>query len=287
MELDIIVELGGFSADSRLELLCHRPAPIQLSYLGYPGPTYLKCIDGWIGDEVLFEQLDPIDRAAHKLIEISGGYMTFDTGGELPAPKRTGGKHFRFGTFNHARKLTQSTIDLFCKVMNANPGSELVLKSISFCEPEEKHRILRRFEKAGLESERLILLDWVEGGLNHLQLYSEIDVALDPIPYGGATTTAEALWMGVPVVALAGKGMVGRLAATLLIHGNQKQWVARDKDQYIKIASNLANQGPRSTQMRIDLRCSLQKSALADGRRLSKNLEDKYLELCRNSGLFD
>ena len=100
----------------------------------------------------------------------------------------------------------------------------------------------------------------------------------------GATTTAEALWMGVPVVALAGKGMVGRLAATLLIHGNQKQWVARDKDQYIKIASNLANQGPRSTQMRIDLRCSLQKSALADGRRLSKNLEDKYLDFA-NSGL--
>ena len=220
MELDIIVELGGFSADSRLELLCHRPAPIQLSYLGYPGPTYLKCIDGWIGDEVLFEQLDPIDRAAHKLIEISGGYMTFDTGGELPAPKRTGGKHFRFGTFNHARKLTQSTIDLFCKVMNANPGSELVLKSISFCEPEEKHRILRRFEKAGLESERLILLDWVEGGLNHLQLYSEIDVALDPIPYGGATTTAEALWMGVPV-SISREGMVGRLAATLLIHATK------------------------------------------------------------------
>ena len=84
--LDIIIELGGFSADSRLKLLCHRPAPIQLSYLGYPGPTYLRCIDGWIGDEVLFEQLDPIDSTAHKLIEINGGYMVFDSGGELPIP---------------------------------------------------------------------------------------------------------------------------------------------------------------------------------------------------------
>ena len=277
--LDIIIELGGFSAESRLEILCHRPAPIQLSYLGYPGPTYLKCIDGWIGDKVLFEQLDQIDREAHPLIEINGGYMVFDTGGELPMPKRTAGSQFRFGSFNHARKLTDSTIDLFCKVMEANPDAELVLKSISFCEPDEKERIKQRFENAGLASERLLLLDWVEGGLNHLQLYSEIDVALDPIPYGGATTTAEALWMGVPVVALAGNGMVGRLSATLLIHGKQEQWLARDKNQYIEIASKLALKGPRKEDIRYKLRVALQKSQLAYGKRLSRELERKYIAL--------
>ena len=154
--------------------------------------------------------------------------MVFDSGGELPIPRRTANRHFRFGSFNHARKLTQQTIDLFCRVLEVNPEAELVLKSISFCEIAEQQRIRKRFERAGLASERLILLDWVEGGINHLKLYSEIDVALDPIPYGGATTTAEALWMGVPVVALAGEGMVGRLAASLLIHGNQKKWVANN-----------------------------------------------------------
>ena len=208
LRLDVLVELGGFTANSRLELLCHRPAPVQLSYLGYPGPTYLRCIDGWLGDSVLFEALNPTDRSAHQLLKLNGGYMVFDSGGELPVPKRIETKNFRFGSFNHARKLTQPTIELFCQVLAANPEAELVLKSISFCEYAEQQRIRQRFEKAGLASERLILLDWVEGGLNHLQLYSEIDVALDPIPYGGATTTAEALWMGVPVVALAGHGMV-------------------------------------------------------------------------------
>ena len=84
--------------------------------------------------------------------------MVFDAGGELPKPKRTANNRFRFGSFNHARKLTQSTIELFCKVMNANPESELVLKSISFCEPAEKQRIRQRFVDAGLESERLVLL---------------------------------------------------------------------------------------------------------------------------------
>ena len=228
--------------------------PIQPSYLGYPGPTYLKCVDGWIGDKILFEQLNPIDRSAHKLIEIEGGYMVFDSGGELPIPKRSAGKHFRFGSFNHARKLTEQTLSLFCEVMAANPEAELALKSISFCEPAERIRIRQRFEQAGLEPERLILMEWVKGGLNHLKMYSEVDVALDPIPYGGATTTAEALWMGVPVVALAGQGMVGRLSASLLTYGNQKQWVARTKKQYIKIASGLANQGPRSETIRYILR---------------------------------
>ena len=134
--------------------------------------------------------------------------------------------------------LRNSTINLFSQVMAANPEAELVLKSISFCEAEEQKRIRKRFEQAGLDSDRLVLLDWVEGGLNHLQRYGEIDVALDPIPYGGATTTAEALWMGVPVVALAGNRHGGkRLAASLLIHGGRADWVARDPKSYIEIAS--------------------------------------------------
>ena len=140
-----LVELGGFTGNSRLELLCHKPAPVQLSYLGYPGPTYLKCIDGWLGDSVLFEQLNPVDRNAHPLINLEGGYMVFDSGGELPAAKTHWREKFRFGSFNHARKLTQATIDLFCRVMAANPEAELVLKSISFCEPAEQQRIRQRF----------------------------------------------------------------------------------------------------------------------------------------------
>ena len=228
---------------------------------------------------MLFEELNLVDRSAHKLIELEGGYMVFDSGGELPTPKRTAGRRFRFGSFNHARKLTQATIDLFCQVMADNPEAELVLKSISFCEADEQQRIRQRFEKSGLRSERLILLNWVENGLNHLQRYSEVDVALDPIPYGGATTTAEALWMGVPVVALAGKGMVGRLAASLLIHGNQAKWVGRNLDEYIDIARSLAKEGPREAEKRLGLRRSVENSALADGLRLSRELEKHYWKL--------
>ena len=107
------------------------------------------------------------------------------------------GKDFA-SAVNHARKLSEASIDLFCSVMKACPNAELVLKSISFHEDAEKTRIQQRFKNAGLDPNRLKLLSWVEGGINHLQLYRHMDVALDPIPYGGATTTAEALWMGVP-----------------------------------------------------------------------------------------
>ena len=136
-----------------------------------------------------------------------------------------------------------ASIDLFCEVMRACPDSELVLKSISFHEEAEQERIRQRFERAGLDPERLILLGWIEGGIHHLQLYSQLDVALDPIPYGGATTTVEALWMGVPVVSLQGEGMVGRLSASLLHHAGFSQWIAESIEEYVDIAQNLALQG--------------------------------------------
>ena len=183
--------------------------------------------------------------------------MVFDPGGTLPTPVRETNERFRFGSFNHARKLSDATIDLFCAVMMACPNSELVLKSISFHEEAEQSRIRRRFERAGLDPKRLILLKSIEGGINHLQLYSQMDVALDPIPYGGATTTAEALWMGVPVISLKGKGMVGRLSASLLNYSGCEEWIANNIDSYVNIAKKLAAQGNRSSIKRMLLRNKL------------------------------
>ena len=115
----------------------------------------------------------------------------------------------------------------------------MYLKSISFHELEEQQRIRNRFEKHGIEHERLIILNWVNGGLNHLECYNLIDAALDPFPYGGATTTAEALWMGVPVVTRRHSGMAGCLSTSLLSYGNQKQWIANSQEEYLNIAKTL------------------------------------------------
>ena len=109
-----------------------------------------------------------------------------------------------------------------------------------------------------------------------------MDVALDPIPYGGATTTAEALWMGVPVISLKGKGMVGRLSASLLNYSDCEKWIANNTDSYVNIAKKLATQGPRSNIKRMLLRKKLESSALADGGRLSSELEKIYEKLRQN-----
>ena len=278
-QLDILVELGGFTGRSRLDCLVHRPCPIQLSYLGYPAATHLKCIDGWIGDQELFSTLSEEERKAHQLIFIEGGYMAFDPGTGIPEPERSYSDAFRFGCFNHARKLSDKSIDLFCNVLRECPQSRLFLKSISFHEQEEQDRIRNRFAKQGIEDEQLEILDWVSGGLNHLTCYNLIDAALDPFPYGGATTTAEALWMGVPVISRRHSGMAGCLSTSLLCYGEQAQWVANCEHEYLNIAQKLFTRGPRSKEDRIQLRYEMQRSSVGDARRLSRELEIHYRNL--------
>lgn len=284
--LDVLIELGGFTANSRLALLTHRSAPVQLSYLGFYAPTYLKTIDGWIGDAALFGTLNPCDRSAHQLLEIDGGYMAFalDTLPPLkgPDPKRA----FRFGSFNHSRKLTNSTIELWCEVLQAVPHAELVLKSISFVEPAEQQRVAALFHKAGLAAERLICLPWMEGWERHMGCYREFDVALDPIPYGGATTSCEALAMGVPLVSLAGPGMVGCLTASVLSYGAGGTGLAHNREMYVQVAKDMATRTPRSLNQRQKVRQQWLESPLGDTQRLSRALETTYQKLAQQHSNF-
>ncbi len=276
MRIDVLIELGGFTGYSRIGSLVHKPAPIQISYLGYFAPTFLKCIDGWVGDSELFESLTPLEKT-HNLINIEGGYMAFKPP-QLPTIDREEGEKLRFGSFNNSRKLGKDSIKLFCKILNTFPDSQLVLKSITFVEQEEKNRIRNLFIEAGLNPNQLIMLDWIAGTEAHMTLYKWVDIALDPFPYGGATTTAEALWMGVPVIALAGDGMVGRLSSSLLRSAGCDEWIAKNFSEYELIAKKLAFDGPRSINSRQALRLKVSESKLADGKRVAKELERHYIK---------
>jgi protein O-GlcNAc transferase len=277
LRLDILVELGGYTAGSRIGILCHRPAQLQWSYLGYFAPTYLDCINGWIGDKILFDGLSKLDRSSHHLISIKGGYMGYQDR-DLPLADRSTRKGFTFGCFNHARKISHEAAELFAEVVIESSNSSLLLKSISFTEEDEIERVRGIFNHLGLDNSRLTLLPWIEGRENHLRCYNEIDVALDPFPYGGATTTCEALAMGVPVISLAGSGMVSRLSASVLKYSGCKQWIAYSKQDYKKICSNLAVAGARSKQDRLVLRKQILSSDLCDCQRLATKLEKHYRE---------
>lgn len=274
--LDVLVELGGFTGLSRIGICRHRPVRVQMSYLGYPGATYLQCLPWWIGDPVLFSTLPELDRNSHQLALVQGGYMTMPRPMSCPEPGRDAEEQFRFGSFNHGRKLTDETISLWSELLRATPKAELVLKSFSFIEVEEQTRIRKRFETGGVDPKRIVLLPWAKDHPTHLAQYNQIDLALDPIPYGGATTTAEALWMGVPVVCLQRKGMVGSLAASLLATANQAELIQHDPESYIQCAISFYQQGARLKEERQTLIDSVAASALNQPRRVSSELERIY-----------
>ena len=256
----------------------HKPAPIQLSYLGYFAPTYLKAIDGWIGDEELFGDLEPTDATCHTLWKAKDGYMAYEGNTALPECERADGTKFRFGSFNHSRKLNPETIRLYADVLEDVPYSQLVLKSFNFVEEAEQLRVMRCLQKAGIDAERIKLLDATNNHEEHLKLYKELDAVLDPCPYGGATSTCDALIMGVPVVSLASTGMVGRLSSSILTSARLEGWIARSKEEYRKIARDLAAAGPRHAQARQQLRSHVQSSPLCDAPRLCRELERIYTE---------
>jgi len=276
LKLDVLVELGGYTGYSRISALIYKAAPVQLSYLGYFAPTYLDAIDGWIGDKTLFAGLSEVDKTAHKLWNVKGGYMAYEPQIKLPTIRDIDRNKFRFGSFNHSRKLNPESIALYARVMQKVPNSELVLKSVSFIEAAECKRIKEALGKAGIQKERLILLDTTETNEKHLELYEEMDVALDPFPYGGATTSCEALVMGVPVVTLSGEGMVRQLSSSILASAGLNKLIATNEMDYIEIANTLADKGVRNKENRNELREKVLSSPLCDGKRLSNELERIY-----------
>ena len=285
LKLDVLVELGGYTGHSRLAALVHRAAPVQLSYLGYFAPTFLKTVDGWIGDPTLFADLDPVEAKAHRLWLVEGGYMDYAPPAGLPKVARGESARFRFGCFNHSRKLNPATVGLFAAVLRAVPDSELVVKSISFIEAAEQQRMRWMLEAAGVESQRLIVLEASGSPAEHLAMYKEMDVALDPIPYGGATTSCEALVMGVPVLALAGAGMVGRLSSSVLASAGLEEWICADETSYVALAKALAEQGFRGVTERERLRQQVLASSLCEQGRVSRELERIYQEACLASAV--
>ena len=279
-QIDVLIELGGYTGGGRPGILVHKPANIQLSYLGYFAPTYLKCIDGWIGDSILFNSLDSTDSQIEQIL-IPGGYMALPEGTSWPKIEAVSKRKFRFGCFNNTRKLTDETLRLFAMILKEVPDGQLAIKSISFVENSEKERIFKRLVDAGIEKGKILILPWSANDKEHLESYKEIDVALDTTPYSGATTTCEALRMGVPVVTMTGQGMAGSLSASVLYFSNNKIWIAKNENEYIDKAIKLSTLGVRNKKSRRRLSLRVKQSAFGDALRLAREIEDCLIKLTR------
>jgi predicted O-linked N-acetylglucosamine transferase (SPINDLY family) len=263
---DVVVDLAGHTGQNRLALFERRLAPVQIAYLGYPNTTGVPAIDFRFTDATA----DPVGTAdalfTERLVRFSTCAWTYAPPAEAveidQAPAGGGSSAPSFGSFNNLCKVNDFTLRLWARVLAASPGSRLVLKSLGL-EPE---RVMGSLSAAGIDPSRVSLLQPEPGFGAHLAAYRHIDVALDPFPYCGTTTTCEALWMGRPVVTLKGDRHASRVGASLLGAVGRSRWIAHSPEDYVRIAVGLASDREALRSESAALRAAMEQGALLDHR---------------------
>ena len=239
-EIDILVDLAGHTAGNRLAVFSAKAAPIQATYLGYYGTTGLPQVDYWVTDNVLHpkeqDRNDPCSEERWRLDRCYVSYRPLPTAPPVQAPPCLKTRSITFGSFNQSRKITPRTASHWMAVLNAIPNSKLLLKSKNLGEEVERQRVATLFEAMGLAAERLELRGHSPSLEEHLAAYNDVDIATDTFPYTGCTTTADALWMGVPVLTVAGESMVSRQAAAVLHGVDCAQWICNNEAEMVERA---------------------------------------------------
>lgn len=277
--IDILVELSGHTTGNRLYLLSRKPAPVQVSYLGYPVTTGLADIDYRIVDAIT----DPPGEAdavhTEALVRLPGGFLTYLPGQDPPAvtpPPVAARGHITFGSFNNPIKINAEVVTTWARILQAVPGSRLLLKGLTFSSNAATDHFREMFAVQGIGAERIELMAWHPEVKSHLELYGQIDIALDPFPYNGTTTTCEALWMGVPVLTLGGDRHSARVGASLLAAVGLSEFVSSSRDEYVACAVRLAADPARLAALRTSLRQRMQSSPLLDAEDFTRKLEAAY-----------
>jgi protein O-GlcNAc transferase len=277
--IDILVDLAGHTANNRLRVFARKPAPVQVTWLGYPNTTGLEAIDYRLVDAVT----DPVGEAdawaSETLVRLEGGFLCYGALKDVPEPTappclNTG--TVTFGSFNNPAKVSAATLDVWAKLLSRLPQARLLLKGKSFADATTRALFLARLGERGVATERVELVAWQAGTTAHLALYHRVDIALDPFPYNGTTTTCEALWMGVPVVTLQGDRHAGRVGASLLTQIGLTALIANSVEEYLENAVALARNPERLSDLRRILRPRMAASPLCDAPAFARKMESAF-----------
>jgi predicted O-linked N-acetylglucosamine transferase (SPINDLY family) len=277
--IDILVDLVGHTASRLLRVFARKPAPIQISYLGYPGTTGLSSIDYRLTDALT----DPVGiterHHTEKLVRLEDSAWCYRPPAEAPPiaqpPFATRGV-VTFGSFNMLPKISPQMIELWAKILAATAGSRMVVKTRSFSDEPSRQRVAALFRRAGVDPSRLDLRSRTEAQVGHLADYGNIDIELDTFPYNGTTIICESLWMGVPVVTLAGQTHVSRVGLSLLSNVGLQDLAAKTPDDYVRIATGLAGDPKRLMELRATMRQRMLQSPLLNEARFTRGVESVY-----------
>ena len=282
--IDILIDLTGHTANNRFFVFARKPAPIQVSWIGYLATTGLSTIDYKIVDAYT----DPPGKTeqfhTEKLIRLPESFLCYlpnkDSPDVGPLPALSTG-HITFGSFNNFAKVTSEVFTLWAKILHELPDSRLILKAMSFHDKTTCQYAINMFTQRGIAAER-ITLQSSDPYPQHLASYNFVDIGLDTFPFNGATTTCEALWMGVPVITLEGTAYHSRSGTSLLSNVGLRELVAKTSEEYVEIAVNLTRDTKRLQALREQLRGIMAHSPLTDAKQFTANLEESFRKMWDN-----
>jgi predicted O-linked N-acetylglucosamine transferase (SPINDLY family) len=279
-QIDILIDLSLHMANNRLLVFARKPAPVQITYLGYCASTGMDQIDYRFSDPHLDPPDSDLSLYSEETIHLPESYWCYNPAGPTPEPspspfEKAG--HITFACLNNFAKVSPGTLDLWAEILRSCAKSRLIIHSNPGSHVEQ---VRQRFAKNGVSADRIGFVakqSWTD----YIKTYSRIDIALDPFPYGGGITTCDALWLGVPVVSLIGQTAVGRGGKSILSNIGLPELATRRPRQYVQTALTLADSPARLAELRRALRHRLLTSPLMNARKFTRSVEATYRNLWR------
>lgn len=268
LSLDVGVDLSGLTAGHRQLAFARRIAPVQVSCLGYPHASGVDAIDARIADAITDPPEAP-NLCGERIVRLSRAFLCYRPPEDAPSVRPREHKGIVFGCFGNMAKINPPLLSLWARVLGSVPGARLVLKNHSLGDVRLREALPARLAATGLDPARVDLLPPAPDEASHLAAYHGVDIALDTFPYAGTTTTCEALWMGIPVVSMAGATHASRVGRSLLIALGEPGWCVDDEAGLVALAQRLAGDGAALASLRGSLRQRMAASGLGDARGLA------------------
>lgn len=294
LELDVLVDLAGHATANRIDVVAQRVAPLQVCWLDWFDTTAVPAMDAWISDRWLSPE-DGTQRYTERVVRLDAGrfcYTPFDSRpfdsrplSDASAGQREPSDQIVFASFNRLAKLNEGVVETWSRILRAVPDSRLELRTRMLADAGTQAHIRARFAAHGVDENRLDLFANVPYR-DLLDAYAHVDVALDPFPFSGCTTTCDALWMGCPVVTLTGETFVSRQSASLLHRLGREEWIAHSRDDYVECAIALARDANALRVQRRALRDAVRTKlcdATAQARDFARALRMMWRETCAKS----